>query len=373
MNWLDHFEPIRDCFVSNVKQSGKLIDFVRFLDNTEEKLNLTNNSIVVISLQQPILSSFSDSFHMLVRRKFYNLYASLPLGSEIYDLGYHTFTDSSPDILRKMFKDINSLNINVIILSSVNNVNTLLYNTIKKQYKSITIAEVSPELPTTSKTESAGFKKIISDPDNNLFNYTNLGMQAFLNSTANQDLFRKLLFDTIRMGTLQKDISLSEPVIRDSQIFSFDFNSIKVSDAPATDLGNPTGLSGFDACHISRFAGVSEKNRIFCLNRTPLNDDISSASSFMAAQMLWFYTEGFFNRITEKPNSTNKNFNTFLTETEEYGTLTFFQSHISNRWWVQIEISGAKKIIISCLKNDYLDTLKGEIPEKFIKLFQKII
>ncbi len=372
MNRLTNFEPIAEHYVKPEKPTGKIIDYVVFCGSEILPEIQKKKSLVILSLFNPLLSLFSDTFHAHVRKKFYELFASLPDGSVIYDLGYHVVNDQTPSLIAKVYRELNHSGINIIVLSSVNDINTLLYNSIKRHNKAISFSEASPFLPLKDQPEGSGLRQILSDPDNNLFNYSNLGMQSFLNSTASQDLFRKMLFDTYRMGVLNKDLSVSEPVIRDSHIFIFDIESVKVSDAPATGLANPTGFSGFDACRMSRFAGISEKNRTFCINNLPQNDDPLSSTSFLTAQMLWYFTEGWFNRKTEIPSTRNKNFNVFITETDQYGTFTFLQSQISDRWWLQIETLKGKKITISCLKDDYLETLKGGIPEKFIKFYQKI-
>jgi formiminoglutamase len=372
MNWLVNFEPVTEHYVKPEDPSGKIIDYVVFCGGEIIPEIRKKNSIVVFSLLNPLLSLFSDTFHAHVRKKFYDLFASLPEGSVIYDLGYHIVNDQTPTLISKVCKELNNAGNNFIVLSSVTGINTLLYNSIKRHNKTISISEASPILPLNDYAEQSGLREILSDPDNNLFNYSNLGMQSFLNSTSSQDLFRKMLFDTYRMGVLNKDIAASEPVIRDSHIFIFDIESVRVSDAPASGLANPTGFSGFDACRMSRFAGISEKNRTFCINNLPQNDDPLSTTSFLTAQMLWYFTEGWFNRKIEIPSIRNKNFNVFITETEQYGTFTFIQSQISDRWWLQIDTLKGKKITISCLKDDYLETLKGGIPEKFIKFYQKI-
>lgn len=375
MKWQKQLYSVSDYFVSGEKVLGRVMDHVRFAGHDNiDTLKDQKQAVAILSVSPPALSDFSDTFSMQVRQRFYSLCSSFPAKATLFDLGYHVMSDGSARILSEMLEWLISLKINVVILSSVRGINTLLYNAIKKQGKQVLITGVSPYLPLSDESGDAdGFRKIISDKDNRLFNYTNLGMQSFLNTTKNQDIYRKMLLDSIRMGILVKDLSPAEPAVRDSHIFSFDFNAVRFSDAPATTLANPAGFSAYDSCRLCRFAGVSEKNRIFCLDHLPACYDPHNSSSFLAAQMLWYYCEGHFHRIPENPATQKKNFNVFLTETPEYGTLTFFQSQISDRWWVQMDIPGYKKVMLSCLKEDYLETMNGEIPEKLIRFYQKFI
>lgn len=375
MSGQKHLYSVSDYFTSGNKQQGKVMDHVRFagyenIDSVKDH----KQAIALLSVSAPVLSDLSDTFTMQVRRRFYSLSSPFPAKATLIDLGYYIMPQDPDETFSEIIDRLISLKINVVILSSVKDINTLLYNAIKKQGKQVLITGVSPYLPLSEESGDAdGFRKIITDKDNRLFNYTNLGMQSFLNTTRNQDRYRKMLLDSVRMGMLVKDLSPAEPVIRDSQIFSFDLNAVKVSDAPAAELANPVGFSAYDACRLCRFAGVSEKNRIFCLDHLPAYDDPHNSSSFLTAQMLWYYCEGHFHRIPENPASQKKNFRIYLTETQEYGTLTFFQSQLSDRWWVQMEIPGYKKVMLSCLKEDYMETMNGEIPEKLIRFYQKFI
>ena len=372
MSWIKEFNKVDEFFPKSQKRSGKVIDHVEFYDGKSIEQVNSKKCLFVFSVINPALSLFTDSIHFQIRRTFYNLYTSLPNDAVIFDLGYHVLNDSTFSVIDELYKELHNTKNNFVLLSSVNDANTLLYYSIKRHNKIVSVSETSPFLPFGEEQEMKGLKGIISDPDNNLFNYSNLGMQTFLNSTTSQDKFRKMLFDTYRMGLLKSDISIAEPVIRDSHLFLFDLNSVMVSDAPASSLANPTGFSGFEACRLSRYAGISEMNQTFCINKLPETDDKNATTSFLVAQMLWYFSEGWFNRKPERPGSKTKGFNIFITETADYGTFTFLQSQISDRWWLQIESLKGKKITISCLKEDYLETLKGEIPEKFIKFYQKI-
>ena len=60
--------------------------------------------------------------------------------------------------------------------------------------------------------------KIITDKPNNLFNFSNIGFQSYFNAQEEVDLMERLFFDAHRLGEITSDISLAEPVMRNTHI-----------------------------------------------------------------------------------------------------------------------------------------------------------
>lgn len=376
MSSFSEFIPVEQYFHKG-RSTGKIIDQVVFAAKDFKLDDIPSGSLVIFSLQHPSLSDITDTLPLRIRKRFFDLFLPAAPVFQIYDLGILYANDSGRKTLTNVTNALVSKKITTIILSSQKEVHTLLYKGLEKALKSVCITEASTILPfgegnPKSKENTSWLKEVISKPGNKLFNFSNLGMQGFMNPLKNQDLFRKLLFDSIRMGSLQQDMTTAEPVVRDSDLFIFDMNVVKASDAPAVLMPNPNGLSGFDACRFARFAGTSERMKIFCVDNMAEQDDGAMITSFLMAQMLWFFTEAYYGRIPEQPKIKQKEFNTFVVETEHEGSFVFLQSRISDRWWVQIESLSGKKMTISCLKKDYLDMTLGEIPERLMKYLNKI-
>ena len=66
----------------------------------------------------------------------------------------------------------------------------------------------------------------------------------------------KLRFDCYRVGSVKENIDEMEPVIRNSNLFSFDISAIAHAYAPANTV-SPNGFNGEEACVLMRYAGMS--------------------------------------------------------------------------------------------------------------------
>ena len=91
-----------------------------------------------------------------------------------------------------------------------------------------------------------------------LNHYCNIGFQTFLNSQEEIDLLEKLQFETYRLGKVDRKIEIIEPCLRNSNIVSIDFKSIKASELNFIH-NYPNGFFSHQMCIISRYAGLSSK------------------------------------------------------------------------------------------------------------------
>ena len=100
--------------------------------------------------------------------------------------------------------------------------------------------------------------KIILDEKNELNHYSNIGFQTFLNSQEEIDLLDKMQFESYRLGKVDRKIDIIEPCLRNTNIVSIDFKSIKASEL--NFIHNfPNGFQSSQICTISRYAGISNR------------------------------------------------------------------------------------------------------------------
>ncbi|MEN9002292.1 MAG: formimidoylglutamase, partial [Flavobacteriales bacterium] len=232
---------------------------------------------------------------------------------------------------------------------------------------------------TNSTSADTYLKDIILSQPNYLFNYSNLGSQSYYLNPEHLKMVDKLHFDNTRLGALQQEISLAEPVLRNTNILSFDLNSIRQSEVPGTSFASPNGFFGNEACQLSRYAGMSDKmNAIGFFEMTP-EFDIMGQTAHLVAQMIWFFIEGFQLRKNETPLSNNKNYTQYkvvLSASEE--ELIFIKSAKSDRWWMKIPYPPSKKLkfqrhhLVPCSYGDYQVALKDEMPNLWVKTYSKI-
>ncbi len=214
--------------------------------------------------------------------------------------------------------------------------------------------------------------RIITDKPNNLFNFSNIGYQSYFNAQEEIDLMERLFFDAYRLGDIVSDISLAEPILRNSHIVSLDLRAIRASEMGLYKNYSPNGFTGREICAIARYAGISDKVSLF-----GIYEGENSPQAFqMIAQIIWYFIEGISFRITEFPSSNSEDFTKFTvpTDTEE---LIFFKSHVTERWWVEVPSilpehtktkSGA---LLPCTEQDYLDACNQNIPERWFKAYRK--
>jgi arginase family enzyme len=210
--------------------------------------------------------------------------------------------------------------------------------------------------------------KIVMEKPNNLFNFTNIGYQTFLNAQAEINLLDTLLFDAYRLGTIKNDFELVEPILRDTDILSIDIGAVRKVDAPAN---NNAIISGFDAdaiCKIARYAGLSDKLSVFGIYEYNAGKEQQMQTAQLIAQMIWYFVEGVNYRSFEFPSTDLDNFKKYMVLVDDE-TFQFYKSDKTGRWWMEINVKENNKTkrrtLIPCTYNDYLSANRQEIPDRW--------
>lgn len=222
--------------------------------------------------------------------------------------------------------------------------------------------------------------RIILHQPNFLFNFTNIGYQSYF---VNQDaliLMRNLYFDINRLGNVRANLEETEPMVRNADILTIDVSAIRAADAPGNYYAGPNGLSGEEACQISRYAGMSDQ--LGCVGFYEYNPrfDIREQTARLVAQMIWYFLDGFSNRNQDFPGENKQDFSIFRVLVEEYDEeLVFLKSKKTNRWWLELPVKIitdkqlARPQFIPCSYEDYKTALQKEIPDRWWKNQQKLM
>jgi len=207
-----------------------------------------------------------------------------------------------------------------------------------------------------------------------LFKYTNLGHQQYLVDPAHITRLEERGFDLVRLAALRSNLLLAEPFLRDAHLVSFDIATVKQPDAPGTLSASPNGLLAEEACQLSRFAGLSDQVSCFGIYETNPDYDVHDQTSQLAAQAIWYFTEGFAQRKKERPAQNNPDFKVFMVNHRDMEhALTFYKSLVTGRWWMEIpEIKSGKQILVACSQEEYQQACNHDIPEMWWKAFQRI-
>lgn len=193
------------------------------------------------------------------------------------------------------------------------------------------------------------------------------------------DLIKKLdspKYSFYRLGKFKNNIQEAEPIIREAHMLSFDMEAIRIADAPATAAASPNGFYAEDACQLAKYAGMNDKLTTFGLYGFDMTKDKQAQTAQLMAQMIWYFTDGFYNRKNDIPKKNNQNFYTYKLEMrDKMGTIVFWKSKLSGRWWAEFPVSNKKEKstvlqdLYPCSHEDYKNACDGEIPQRWLKLF----
>ncbi len=228
-------------------------------------------------------------------------------------------------------------------------------------------------------TNNSYLGKIILHQPNYLFNYSNIGYQTYLVDQTSLGMMNKLYFDSYRLGQVRDKIEESEPIIRQADMISFDITAIKHSDAPANPNASPNGFYAEEACQMMRYAGMNDKLSSLGLYEINPTFDVSGKTSHLAAQMIWCFLDGFYNRKNDFPSRTNPDYLRFhvVLHDEKY-EINFYKSKKSDRWWMEIPYPPTKGLkferhtLIPCSYKDYELATTNEIPDRWWQTYQKL-
>ncbi|MCA0431231.1 MAG: formimidoylglutamase [Bacteroidetes bacterium] len=228
-------------------------------------------------------------------------------------------------------------------------------------------------------TNNSYLGKIILHQPNYLFNYSNIGYQTYLVEPNSVDMMSKLYFDSYRLGQFRNKIEEIEPIIRQADALTFDITAIKNSDAPANPNASPNGFYSEDACQMMRYAGMSDKLSSLGIYEINPTFDISGKTSHLAAQMIWCFLDGYYNRKNDIPSKYNTDYVKFhvILQDEKY-EINFYKSKKTDRWWMEIPYPPQKGLkferhtIIPCSYKDYEMAVNNEIPDRWWQTYQKL-
>jgi formiminoglutamase len=207
--------------------------------------------------------------------------------------------------------------------------------------------------------------EMLTGEPNMVKHYNHIAFQSYFVHPRMLETMDKLRFDCYRVGAVTENIDEMEPVMRNSHMLSFDVSAIKYSDAPS-NKNSPNGLTGIEACMLTRFAGLSSHLSSFGVYGYRPQDDMEELTAKQISQMVWYFIDGK-NRCKQEADFKEKNnFNEYHTAFTEVETL-FLQSKKTNRWWMQMP----DNTFIACSYNDYVKASNNEVPERWLRVQER--
>ena len=221
---------------------------------------------------------------------------------------------------------------------------------------------------------------IILQQPNYLFDYVALGYQTYFVGQEMVKLMDELKFSTRRVGELQTNMELAEPMVRYSDVVAVDISAVRQSDAPANAAPSPHGLYGEQLCQIARYAGMSDKTSCFGLFEMNPAYDRQGQTAHMLAHALWFFIEGYYYRLYDFPSRDNQQYKRFTAMLQEHGLeIVFYKSLRSDRWWMEVPCDDSERreryqrhTLIPCSYADYQRAMENEIPELWWHYYNRL-
>ena len=231
----------------------------------------------------------------MIRGELYKL-AKVPGKPKIIDLGNMkqgvTFNDTIAglsDILSLLIED----NVFPVIIGGSSALVPAIDKALTQQKIRYTLTAVDPRIDyNNDRKEPDSFNylnTIINNHKSTFDHYINIGYQTYLNDQQVINRFLRRRSELVRIGDVRQAIYLTEPLFRDSDVTIFDISSVRQSDAPGTISTSPNGFYGEEICLLSRYAGISDKLKIFDLFDLIPDFDIRSPTSGLDSIILWFF------------------------------------------------------------------------------------
>jgi formiminoglutamase len=317
-----------------------------------------------------------------IREKLYNL-SRIPGKPKIIDLGNMKQGVSFNDTLAGLTDVLNILfiqNVFPVIIGGSSALIPAIDRCLSLKKLPYTMVSVDSRIDFNSEKKdidsSNYLYNIIYNHKSSISHFINIGYQTYLNDYQVINRFLKKQFDLFRIGDIRQTINLTEPLFRDSDVTVFDISAVRQSDAPGTSNPSPNGFYGEEICLLARYAGISDTLKVFGLFDVNPDFDIRFQTSGLAAQILWFFLEGFSQKQLETPSLNDyssgrfKRYHVRVTDLED--DLIFVKSNLTDRWWIEIRSDGNTNKYVACSYEDYIKANHNEVPDRWVKAVARL-
>ncbi len=249
---------------------------------------------------------------------------------------------------------------------------TLQQYEVYKKAEQLVVASVADMLIDLNETESVTADSFLMDmlteTPNFITHYNHIAFQSYYAHPKMLETLDKLRFDFFRLGKVREHIEDMEPVLRTSNLFSFDMSAVRYCDAPSNINGSPNGLTGEETCLLTRYAGMSNVLTSLGIYGYNEQDDVHGMTAKLISQMIWYFVDGYLVRKTEAKLTERDEFIVFNIKFTENDT-TFLKSKRTNRWWMKLPDNS----FVPCSYNDYLLASSDQIPERWLREQERLL
>ena len=359
--------PVHELNDDNGYTDGQLAKHIAIYEN--EIPDITDTDIVFIGVNEIRGSGYSDNgvnAADCIRKQLYRLHY-WHTDVVIADLGNvktgATLNDSYAAI-KTVLAELLRMKKTVILLGGSHDITLAQYFAYKELQQVIeaTCIDATINLKGENPLRSENFLlEMLTGEPNLVKHYNHIGFQSYFVHPRMLETMDKLRFDCYRVGTARENMEEMEPVIRSTNLLSFDISAIKYSDSPASSE-SPNGFTGEEACILARYAGMSKKLSSFGIYGYKPELDDKELSAKQISQMLWYFIDGKSRGKQEAAIEDRDYFNEYHTSFNEVESV-FLQSKKTGRWWIQLP----NKKFIPCSYKDYIQASQNDIPERWLR------
>lgn len=382
----DYFNPVSiegPDFEHLTGQAGFPHNITIHTDNTPVK-DISKYKIAIFGVPEGRNSPNAGSLKGpdMIRGQLYRL-AKIPGRSKIIDLGNMkqgvSFNDTIAgltDVLSLLIQE----NLFPVIIGGSSALVPAIDRAISRYKTKYTLTAVDPRIDfSNERKEPDSFNylnSILNNHKSSFAHYINIGYQTYLNDQQIINRFLKRRSELLRIGDVRQAIYLTEPLFRDSDVAIFDISAVRQSDAPGTISPSPNGFYGEEICLLSRYAGISDKLTVFGLFDINPEFDIRNQTTGLAAQILWFFLEGFSQKQYETPVLNTSDSGRFIKYhvrvTDLVDDLIFVKSNLTDRWWIELPAEKDQNHYVACSHEDYLKANRNEVPERWVQAVERL-
>ncbi|MGB8489686.1 MAG: arginase family protein [Bacteroidales bacterium] len=328
------------------------------------------------------LNSGSSGGPDAIRSQLYRL-AKVPGKTRIIDLGNMkpgaAFSDTLAGLTDVLAILLNE-NIFPVIIGGSSALVTAADRALSRLKKKYTLLAVDPRIDFSNEPDipdSFSFlNRIVNNTKSTFSQYINIGYQTYLNDQQVLNRFDRRHSTLVRIGDVRQAIYLTEPLFRDSDVAVFDISAVRQSDAPGTGIPSPNGFYGEEICLLARYAGISDNLKVFGLFDVIPGLDVRSQTTGLAAQIIWFFLEGFSQKQYETPVLSSSNTGRFIKYhvriTGLDDDVIFLRSNLTERWWMELTDEAGSSQYVACSHEDYLQANRNEVPDRWVKAARRI-
>lgn len=324
-----------------------------------------------------------------VRQKLYRLQKGRAYNYDIVDLGNLRLAETkeaTKERLSEVCYRLLQKNVLPIIIGGSHDLTLAQYEAYKPLDKMLSLLCVDAKIDLDAESEylaDSFVDKLLKLQPNYLFNITHLASQEYLIPLEFMKLYQRLNFDVMGVGKVRDNPTEVEPLVRTADLLSFDLSAIRAADAGANKLAQPFGLSAEEATRICWYAGNNVQMTSVGFYEYNPDLDLHGHTASIIATMIWYFVEGFYNRQAEYDFG-SQFYIKYLVPMGGKGSINtdfmmvFYKSKLTDKWWLEVPVPDTEEnpyqraSIIPCSYKDYQQANRGEMPERWIKMYNRL-